>query len=176
MMFGFGTSFKDDCYKIAIEAENFHADATYKLVFHGYRLIIVGTTDMERRFHLFGITFTTNERAADYEFTFKCVKNAVDALYKVKIQPKVLICNGAKAIRNGCQAASPDDELTVIMCWFHVVLNFSKIKLNDEGNRSNRKRDLDILHLSFNEDIFDLGCNLFVQEWETNEKDSAANL
>lgn len=120
----------------AVEGTNFHADATYKMVFHGYPLIIVGVTDLERRFHLIGMTLTTNERAGDYEFTFKCIKSTVEALYKKNIEPKALICDGAKAILNGFKNAFPDTAGTMIMCWFHVVLNFSKVKLNDEGNRN----------------------------------------
>lgn len=162
--------------RIAIDAQNFHADATYKLTFHGYPLIIVGTTDMERRFHLFGMTLTTNETTGDFEFSFKCVKNTVEKLYNKRIQPKALICDGAKAIRNGFKNAFPDDASTMIMCWFHVVLNFSKIKLNDEKNRNDLKRDLDTLHLSFNEDIFDVGCNLFIQKWTNIEKECANHL
>ena len=39
-----------------------HADATYKLIWHGFPVLIVGTTDMKKVFHPFGLDICSNEK------------------------------------------------------------------------------------------------------------------
>lgn len=58
----------------AASAKTIHADGTYKLVWQGYPVLQIETTDMHRSFHKFGISVCTNERTADYEFMFAAVK------------------------------------------------------------------------------------------------------
>lgn len=53
---------------IAAQDNKIHADRTYKLVWQGYPVLQVGTTDMHRSFHPYGIAVCTNERCADFEF------------------------------------------------------------------------------------------------------------
>lgn len=41
--------------KAAIGVEKLHTDGTYKLVWQGYPVLLVGTTDIYRKFHISGI-------------------------------------------------------------------------------------------------------------------------
>lgn len=44
-------------------------DATYKVNFHGYPLLMIGSIDANRKFHL--IALSVSEKTADYEFLFQ---------------------------------------------------------------------------------------------------------
>lgn len=50
----------------AIDATKVHTDATYKLTWQGYPVFQIGTTDMHRSFHPFGIAVCTNEQTDDF--------------------------------------------------------------------------------------------------------------
>lgn len=41
--------------KMSAKAETLHADGTYKLIIQGYPVIIVGSSDMARKFHMIGM-------------------------------------------------------------------------------------------------------------------------
>ena len=46
---------------IATKTKIIHSDATYKLIWQGFPLLIVWTTDKARKFHPFGLGICTNE-------------------------------------------------------------------------------------------------------------------
>ena len=48
-------------------------DGTHKITYQGYPLILVGTTDLCKEFHPFGIMLTKLEKPEDYAFMFACV-------------------------------------------------------------------------------------------------------
>lgn len=62
---------------IAVRVNHLHADATYKLIYEGYPVLLVGITDMNRSFHPCGIAITCSEKSEDYAFLFKSWKISV---------------------------------------------------------------------------------------------------
>lgn len=52
-----------------------HTDGTYKLLYLGLPVIVVGTTDRNKRFILGGIAVCSGEREEDYEFVFEALKD-----------------------------------------------------------------------------------------------------
>jgi hypothetical protein len=50
---------------LSINAKHIHADATYKLIWQGFPVLVVGTTDRQREFHTFGVAVCTNEQIED---------------------------------------------------------------------------------------------------------------
>lgn len=77
----------------AVELERIHTDATYKINWQGYPVLLIGMTDSNRKFHPFGVCVATHECAADFESLFQTLKNSVEQLFSTDIQPKVLIFN-----------------------------------------------------------------------------------
>ena len=72
---------------MASHANTLHVDSTYKITFQGYPLIIVGTTDFNKRFHLIGMQLSTSETQRDFEFMFQALKEGtrlVGNIIKVK--------------------------------------------------------------------------------------------
>lgn len=110
----------------AIGAERFHTDATYKLTWQGYPVLIIGMTDSDRKFHPFGVCVSTNECAVDFEFVFRALKNAGEQLFSADIEPKVLICDAGKSIHKGFSTVYPHLTAHIVMCWAHMRKNVSK--------------------------------------------------
>ena len=60
--------------QIALASSVIHADATYKLNWQGYPVLIIGTTDADRKFHPFGLAVCNSEKRDDYIFYLKALK------------------------------------------------------------------------------------------------------
>lgn len=56
-------------------------DGTYKLIWQGYPVFMVGTSDYHHVFHPFGIGVVSHETADDYEFIFRSVQYAIRIWY-----------------------------------------------------------------------------------------------
>ena len=57
-----------------------NSDATFKMTYLGYPLLLTGTTDMRKAFHPYGLSICLNEKAEDYGFTFEAIQKAVNDL------------------------------------------------------------------------------------------------
>ena len=100
------------------------ADATYKLNWQGYPVLIVGTIDRDKQFHPIGLSVCMTERQEDFEFVFSryVVHEFVSSLMIISINwltfiysintglgqldlppatPRILIADAAAAITNG---------------------------------------------------------------------------
>lgn len=104
----------------AINVSKLHTDATYKLVWQGFPIIVIGTSDSNRKFHPFGVMVSTNERSEDFEFIFQSLKNGVYKLTNEVIDPDVLNCDAAFQIHNGFKKVYPLKKDNIIMCWAHL--------------------------------------------------------
>jgi len=142
-----------------------HADATYKLTWQGFPILIVGTTDRDRKFHHFGIVVTTNEKTQDFAFMFKTLKDWVKK-DGADLQPELLIADASQAIRNGFHRVFGTQSIS-IMCWAHMRKNVTK-KVEKYCHKNLVPEiftDLDQLQLSNSEHIFLKASNLFIDKW-----------
>lgn len=141
----------------AIGQEKLHTDATYKLVWQGFPVLLLGTTDLYRSFHPFGIAVCTSEKQKDFEFVFAAVKQGVQNTFDKEFAPKFLIADASKAIGNAGLKVFGDD-LSVIMCWFHMRKAVSEKFPSFIRNPTKQAQflyDLDKLQLSKSIEIFD---------------------
>ncbi|XP_055307394.1 uncharacterized protein LOC129571604 [Sitodiplosis mosellana] len=154
--------------KSAVSVEKVHTDATYKIVWQGFPILLIGTTDSNRKFHPFGVCVSTNERSEDFEFVFQSMKVKVKELFQADIDPDVLICDAADSIHNGWERVFPSHSNNIVMCWAHVrravSKNLSKY-LKEQKRRNEFLFDLDKLQLARNETFFDVASKLFVKKW-----------
>lgn len=109
-------------------------DATYKLNWHGFPLIVLGTVDRLERFHSAAYACCTNETTVDYEFVFEAVRDAIEILYAGKIEPKILIADGTDAIQDAFHNTFPLTEID-IMCFAHVIRNVRKCAFKTKTNK-----------------------------------------
>lgn len=106
----------------AINMKKIHADATYKLIWQGFPVLIAGATDSNRKFHPIGVCVSTNEQTSAFKFLFGAIKNKTKELFGVEIEPSVLISDAAPAIRNGFKAIFTEVD-DIGMCAAHVRRN-----------------------------------------------------
>jgi hypothetical protein len=93
-------------------------DATHKLNYNNYPIILTGTVDMAKEFQPFGIVVTMNETADDYAFMFRCIKRLASSVHQIDYKPTKLLADAAGAITNGFKQVF--DLKKRIFCWAHV--------------------------------------------------------
>lgn len=159
--------------KNAVDADVWHTDGTYKLIWQNFPVLLVGMTDANRKFHLFGVCVSTHERTADFEFMFRAVKAAVLNIYSVEVKPRRLVADAAFAIQNGFELVF---ELlnAVIMCWAHLRRAVSKKIcefIRDKKSQNQFLADLDKLQLAKSPTVFEKASELFIQKWKLISND-----
>ncbi|RNA32158.1 hypothetical protein BpHYR1_024800, partial [Brachionus plicatilis] len=150
------------------DVEMLATDSTYKLVWNGYKVLLVGSCDREKKFHPFGIAVTMCEKNQDFEFLFYALKETVKKLFERHIQPTVLLADGAEAIHNGFAKVFTLEKR--IMCWAHVKRNVHT-RFCRNKHYYHIKNDIDSLQLSITESMFESASKLFIKKWTELDKD-----
>ncbi|CAF4222768.1 unnamed protein product [Rotaria sp. Silwood2] len=86
--------------------------ASYQIIYDD--VLIVGTTDLDRHFHLFSMAICSNEATQDFRFIFRALQDGLHKLNFEEINPDFLITDSADAIRNAFQDVF--GEKPVVMC------------------------------------------------------------
>ena len=81
------------------------ADATYKLNWHGYPVLMIGVSDDANVFHPFGIAMTIEEKSNDFSFIFRSLQIGIDICGYPRIVHCDLLADAADAITNGFEKA-----------------------------------------------------------------------
>ncbi|CAF1106844.1 unnamed protein product [Didymodactylos carnosus] len=148
--------------KNCLNSNHVCTDATYKLIWQDYPVLIVGTTDKQCAFHPFGIALCINEQTNDFEFMFKSVQLTIEKLYNINYCPIISVGDASGAITNGFINVFNVIEKN-IMCWFHVTKNIDT-QLNaikDKKMKAELRQDIKFMQLIKNETIFDAAIKLF---------------
>lgn len=159
--------------KQAIGSRNLHSDATYKILWHGFPILVVGITDLCRKFHPMGVAVCTSEQQKDFEFIFAAVKQAIHNIFDVEFEPEYLIADAAGAIQNAAKQVF-GLFIQIIMCWFHAHKNISDkvpMYLKELSKQKEFFSDLDQLQVSKTKEIFDIAVQLFMDKWRNESKE-----
>lgn len=148
-------------------------DATYKLNWQGFPLMVLGTVDRSKRFHPFVYACCTNERTTDYAFIFESVKCAIKKHFNKEFEPEVMIADGAESIRNAYYLVFTKALLDV-MCFAHVLRNCLKRPFSAKKNKQLVIDDIKKIQLSPNRMTFEMMCKLFCEKWNCVEPDFVA--
>ncbi|CAK9294195.1 unnamed protein product [Gordionus sp. m RMFG-2023] len=148
-------------------------DATHKLVWQGFPVMIIGTTDKTRNFHPFGIAITIQETKDDFAFVFKSIKLTCHKVYSHDYHPAVLIADGSDAITNGFLELFDKIDKR-ITCFTHVKkMVDSRLKsIKDSVITSEIINDIHFLQTTKSPRVFEKAFYLFKQKWTS--KNSAA--
>lgn len=152
--------------RLTTVANNIHADATYKLIWQGFPVLVVGTTDRAKKFHPLCMAVSTSERKEDFQMLFETLRNCASDLYSHCWEPKSLICDAAKSIQNAFQGVF-GQEATVKMCWAHAKKNIQdKVeKLVDKKVQKALLKDIDMLHTATSSDMFKSALAAFLVKY-----------
>lgn len=158
-------------------AKNIHVDGTYKLVFQGYPVLIIGYSDANRRFHPIALSLSMRERLCDYQKLFVVVSESIRKYYGhlFSYRPNVLISDASSAIKGAFASWYGEGERKEIVCWAHVYSNIDKHKhlCDDKTIRDNILNDVSTLQLCGSPEIFEVASKLFLKKW--NSLSSAIN-
>lgn len=153
----------------AYSAKNIHADATYKLIWQGFPVLIVGTTDKERKFHPICLGVCSSERQDDFQILFTGLKESVFSIYSHSLQPSVLVCDAAKSIQNAFRQVFGAEPIIVRMCWAHAKKNMqTKVEqiISDKKAQKSILQDIDALQSVTSSEAFGVASQLFLRKWE----------
>lgn len=155
----------------SVHSKIIHADATYKIVIQRYPVLNFGTTDQDnvQHFHLMGMMLSKYERTADYAFAFKALRDGVKRIIGTEFKPNLLMSDAAPAIGNAFKSTFGND-VTVLMCFTHVLINVDRKAVKRKENEIEIKSDLRKLRLAPDQAQFDIGCKLFLGKWSIREK------
>lgn len=143
-------------------------DATYKLNWLGFPLMVLGTIDRAKRFHPLVYACCSHEAGVDFEFIFKSIKDAIKANFDYDFEPEVIIADGSDAIRNAFYSSFETAKLDV-MCYVHVLRNCYKQAFTSKSNKSLILEDIRKMHLAPNKTTFNLMSKLFCEKWSDVE-------
>lgn len=154
--------------KNASNRKNICADGTYKIVWENFPLVVVGTVDRMRKFHMIALCLTSNERESEYAFVFETLTKAIKDHRNFSFEPEILILDAAFSIRNAFYKSFASAKHNVI-CWSHVARHINDFKLEEPENKSKIQHDIRVLQTSPNKERFDNACKLFLKKYETFE-------
>lgn len=143
-------------------------DATYKLNWHGFPLMVLGTVDRTKRFYPLVYACCSHERTSDYTFIFESVKRAIKNHFNEEFNPEILIADGADSIRNAYYGSFDSAKLDV-MCFAHVLRNCNKRPFTSGNNKQLILDDIRKMQLAPNRSTFTMMSNLFLEKWKTVE-------
>jgi len=151
------------------KSNSLQADATYKLLWYDFPVIVIGTSDKDRHFHPYGISVCSGETSEDFESVFKLLKSGCEMFGEYK--PNILIADCAEAITNGFTRIFGED-ITRVYCFFHVMKQVKeKLRLvrNDELT-SQIKDDIRAMQLATSSEEFLKAKSLWIRKYESIEE------
>lgn len=155
-----------------IKLRNFtHCDTTYKCIWQGFPVFMVGTTDYEKVYQPYGLCVCTFEQKNDFKFIFQSLKDRTKEILGFEVEQTSLVCDAAFAIINAFQEVFGDD-VTIIMCWYHAKVAIEdKLSIVKNENREEILGDVEFLHNASTQKIFDYAADLFLNKWNGKEPD-----
>ena len=145
--------------KLVSKSDMVQAHGTYKLVWQGYPVIILGTTDKQHVFHPFAHAVCKDESSDDFAFVFRAVR-----AFNVEWTPSILLADGSEAITRVFTDVFGAPRVR-LMCFFHVVHNIEKYMKPLKSKVSGQIRcDLRALQTAKDEITFTIASRLFLQK------------
>lgn len=138
------------------------ADASYKVIWQGYPILLVGTTDRRQKFHPFALAVCKGESTEDFTFIFRALQT-----YKPAWHPSFLLGDACEAITAAFVQVFGVPTVR-IMCFFHVRKNIEPYyRALPKVKRAELQRDVQALQTSQDADTFSVAVPLFLRKWKT---------
>ncbi|CAF2911546.1 unnamed protein product [Rotaria sp. Silwood2] len=153
-------------------ASHINAGATFKLVWQGFPVLVIGTTDLSKAFHPLGLAICSNEKAEDFELICNALQIGMQKIKKNLLKPKALVWNAADSIKNGFRSVF-GNSFDQIMCWSHMKRKIENriCQVNDRDIAKEMVEDIEMLQLCNSSSLFELATTLFMQKWKYNTKE-----
>ena len=141
-------------------------DATYKLSWINFPLLIAGTTDKARSFHPFCVLLSKSEAIEDYEFIFKCIKGLAFEIYGFDFNVSVILADAVLSIMSGFKLVFPELDKRII-CWAHVNRKIDeRLRGVEETIRGAITNDFEVFQSTITEPHINQAFELLYKKWQ----------
>ena len=139
-----------------------HTDATYKLLWQGYPVLVAAVSDHNHKTRPVAISVTTNEDGDAFTFLLKALQQTVEKITGHKYCPSVVMADGASAITVAVRRIFGTNCLRG-MCWAHTIRNVDKEidKIADKGAQTEVREGVRLLQLASSENQFQMAASLW---------------
>jgi len=151
--------------KLSSNAKIIQADSTYKVMWKGFPVIIIGFSDSNNVFHPIGMAITSEEKTADYQFVFHGLQYGLARLEIEKLENVTLLADNAKAITRGFRYIFGDTKRS--MCWFHMRKSIIEqlTKIDNKALEVEVLIDIDNLQCCAFESVFIYAYKALDKKW-----------
>lgn len=141
-------------------------DTNHKLIWQGFPILFVGSTDLENKFHCFGICVSSSEDDSTFTFIFQTLQSTVTQIYYSTYSPGVLLSDPNEDLQTAFVQTFENGKL--YLCYESVFKMISK-KIDSLKLTKTMKKDiiddLKILQLSTSDNVFHVGVRLFCEKY-----------
>ncbi|CAF4220670.1 unnamed protein product [Rotaria sordida] len=158
-------------------SQHIHVDATYQVIWQGFPVLVIGTTDLNKAFHPFGLAICSNEKKTKYfEFIFKSVQIGMQKINKALLQPTALILDAVDSIKNDFKNVF-NDSYNQLMYWAHMKRKVENCicKVDDKHIRKELMDDIALLQLCNSTIACELVSILFYKKMKYEYKAKKTN-
>ena len=149
---------------IPSDAYAWHSDATYKVTWHGYPLLVTRYTDRANHFHLAAVSLCSTEKASDFAPLFQSIFDR-----RPDVIPTMLLTDAAESMHNALPAAW--SHATRGMCYVHVyrnVENAAKKFVKAESKRMLFLKEFGDLSATWSQECYLKVRDLLIQKYSTD--------
>lgn len=153
---------------MAAPAKIIHASAHYRLTWQGYPVIVVGTSDKDKKFHpicLF-VTSNENETKEDYKLIFGCLRQKILFCFRKKFDPKYLVNDASDSIQKAFKETFAKGKTRICWGFARKVIKSCASMIVDEKIQKEIADDLDMLHTITKRGAFDAGMYFFMKKYQ----------
>lgn len=153
-----------------------HVDATYKLNWQGFPVMVIGTSDKDRKFWPLGAAVCSSETSEDFRFIFQSLVEGVSQVCNSAYSPSVLVADASAAISKGFREVFGDDKKRVF-CWAHAIraMDGQLKRITDKKIRQRLRDDIVQLQLSISPEVFAIAKQLFLSKWSAMKNQEITN-
>ncbi|KAF4678907.1 hypothetical protein FOZ60_015891 [Perkinsus olseni] len=149
------------------QAPMYSIDATYKLNYHGFPVLVLGICDYRNHVFPVALALCGNERTLDFTHILQSLDIGARKIGLPNHSPHYVMADAASAITNAVTTAFPRAKRS--MCWYHVKKNIEgtlkTLKVAAEIQTS-LLRGLAVLQLAVTEECFQCLFGLMRQKYQ----------
>jgi hypothetical protein len=150
--------------KNVVGRDLFHFDATYRLLKVCYPVLVIGVSDINRKFYPVGFMISSHETDVDYFNFFESLKEITKTL-KFELSPKWMLIDASRAAAKAIKKSFPC--CIICMCYFHLKYNIRKRRPSLGKYYNQIMKHTTILHNCQDPIQFRKKLKLIIDKWKS---------
>jgi hypothetical protein len=143
-----------------------HVDETYKLTWRGIPITIIGTTNVNNKFHPVCFAVVTDCSKPDFQVIFRGLKERIQEIFDHNLTPEVLVCSASMSASGALKSVFKTGS-TIRVCWNSArkVIRERVETLVSKTAQENIIKDIDALHNAPSPKVFRTAVTAFLVKW-----------